>query len=103
MDTPLPASAKISQIMNLTDITPWVRALSTQVQYDVAVRVLSLHLGADSSSAFIERFFSTTSKIWNSATSSLSPHVVEQKAILRQARPYLKELRTLVKGEGKRL
>ena len=81
-------------LMAQTDITKW--GLSLGEEQPVALRVVCLCLSKQTSSAFIERLFSSGSIVWNSKTSRMKPDTAEKKIILRQSRKLMAHLEKLV-------
>jgi hypothetical protein len=77
--------------MRNTNIGGWVRDLKDK--NSIAYSVLLRNLGSVLASSFIERLFSTSKKVWNNSNSSLKMEKYEKKAILRQMKPLMAELK----------
>ena len=83
---------QVGQLLQ-SDITGWVREVGTTHNQAIAIRVLGLHLGFRSSSAFLEQVFSIAGKVWNATTNSMAPPKAANKTLLRKNREYMPILR----------
>ena len=81
----------MQDLYRCTQVVSWVVSLKED-QTD-AFKVCQLHLGGVTASSFLERFFSTCSKVWNKSTSRLSVDKAEKKALLRHNAGLMKEIR----------
>ena len=77
--------------MRYTQVENWV--LKLKETQPAAFKVCQINLGGVTASSFLERFFSTVKKVWNTQTTRTKMDKVEKKAILRHNAALMKEIR----------